>query len=52
MLLLYGYNTYSSISNDEIAGARPDMNIKVAAYVKAQLWHNTKQGRKRQDLSF
>ena len=25
----------SSISNDEIARARPDMNIKVAAYVKA-----------------
>ena len=24
-------NTCSSISDDEIAGARPDMNIKVAA---------------------
>ena len=27
--------TCLSISNDEIAGARPEMNIKVAASVKA-----------------
>ena len=33
--LLYRYIICSSIFNDEIAGARPDMNIKVAAYVKA-----------------
>ena len=33
--LLYRYITCSSVSNDDIAGARPDMNIKVTAYVKA-----------------
>ena len=39
--LLYRYIICSSISNYEIAGGRPDMNIKVAVYVKAWLWHNT-----------
>ena len=34
------YITCSSISNDEIARARPGLNIKVAAYVKTKLWHN------------
>ena len=34
-VLPYRYITWSSISNDEIAGARPDVNIKVSAYVKA-----------------
>ena len=33
--LLYRYITCSSISNNEIVGAHPDMNIKVAASVKA-----------------
>ena len=33
--LLYRCITCSSISNDEVAGARPDVNIKVTAYVKA-----------------
>ena len=31
----YSTVTCLSISNDEIAGARPEMNIKVAASVKA-----------------
>ena len=34
-VLLYRYITCSPVSNDEIAGARPDIIIKVTAYVKA-----------------
>ena len=37
----------SSISNVGIAGARPNINIKVAAYVSmvnAQLWHYNRRG--------
>ena len=30
---MYRYIPFSSISNDEIAGERPDMNIQVVAYV-------------------
>ena len=35
LYLLYRYINCSSISNDDNAGVRPDMNIKVVANVKA-----------------